>query len=69
MAYNIGETGLLGSTLFKNICNGNFDEDTIKTNFLAWHKSNGNVSLEKGLLRRRLSEFNLFMYGDYTGNK
>ena len=68
IAYNIGEAGLLGSTLFKNICNGNLDSDTIKSNFLAWHKSNGNATLEKGLLRRRLSEFNLFMYGDYTGN-
>ena len=36
MAYNIGESGLLGSTLFKNICNGVTDANILKSNFQAW---------------------------------
>ena len=65
MAYNIGEGGLLGSTLFKNICNGVTDKDTIYSNFLAWSKWNGKTW--EGLLKRRKAEYNLFMYGDYSG--
>lgn len=66
MAYNIGEQGLLNSTLFKNICNGINDKDTLYSNFTAWSKCNGKTW--KGLLNRRISEYNLFMYADYTGN-
>ena len=64
-AFNIGEGGLLGSTLFKNICNGVTDKDTIYSNFLAWSKCNGKTW--EGLLKRRKAEYNLFMYGDYSG--
>ena len=67
MAYNIGEAGLLGSTLFKNICNAETNTKILKYNFQAWSKCNGKTW--EGLLRRRNSEFNLFVYGDYTGNK
>ena len=66
MDYNIGESGLLGSTLFKNICNGVTDKDTICSNFLAW--SNGGGHRIEGLYRRRCKEANMFLYGDYTGN-
>ena len=65
MAFNIGEGGLLGSTLFKNICNGVTDKDIICSNFLAWSKCNGKTW--EGLLKRRKAEYNLFMYGDYSG--
>lgn len=66
MAYNIGESGLLGSTLFKNICNGVTNVNIIKSNFQAWSKCNGKTW--EGLLRRRNSEFNLFINADYSGN-
>ena len=66
MVYNIGEAGLLGSSLFKSICNGVTDTNVLKSNFQAWSKCNGKTW--EGLLRRRNSEFNLFVYGDYTGN-
>ena len=66
MAYNVGEQGLLGSTLYKNICNGVRDENTIISNFTAW--SNGGGHRIEGLYRRRCKEANMFLYGDYTGN-
>ena len=42
------------------------DYNILKSNFQAWSKCNGKIW--EGLLRRRNSEFNLFVYGDYTGN-
>lgn len=66
MAYNIGASGLINSTLFKNICAGVTDANTIYNNFLAWSYCNGVVW--EGLKRRRISEYNLFMNEDYTGN-
>lgn len=66
MAYNIGTIGLLGSKLFKNICNGVTDTDTITSNFQAWAYCNGIVW--KGLLNRRNSEARLYLNGDYKGN-
>jgi len=58
MSYNIGVGGLLGSTLYKNIVNGVRDIATISADFQAWSKGNG-VTIA-GLLRRRISECNLF---------
>lgn len=65
-AYNCGTAGLLGSTLYRNICNGVRDPETITANFQAW--SNGGGKRIEGLYRRRTKEASMFLYGDYTGN-
>ena len=66
-SYNCGTQGLLSSTLYKNVCNGVRDYDTILSNFTAW--SNGGGHRIEGLYRRRVKEAALFLKGDYTGNK
>lgn len=58
MAYNIGTGGLLGSTLYRNICNGVRDVDTITADFEMWDKGGGKVI--SGLLRRRKAEAQMF---------
>ncbi|MBY6932217.1 lysozyme [Clostridium botulinum] len=65
-AYNCGTSGLLGSTLYKNVCNGIRDKDTITSNFQAW--SNGGGRRIEGLYRRRTKEAAMFSSADYTGN-
>ena len=59
MAYNVGVGGLLGSTLYRNVCNGIRDKDTITSNFLMWNKAGGNVIA--GLTRRRKEEAEMFL--------
>lgn len=66
MAYNIGTQGLINSSLFKNICNGVTDYNTLYNNFLAWSYCNDVVW--EGLKKRRISEAKLFLNADYTGN-
>ena len=56
MAYNIGTGGLLGSTLYRNICNGVRDRDTITKDFCMWDKPLS----EPGLLIRRKEEAAMF---------
>lgn len=63
MAYNVGTGGVLGSTLYRNICNGIRDVGTITSNFLMWNKAGGQVLA--GLTRRRQGEANMFFN---TGN-
>ncbi len=65
-AYNCGTAGLLGSTLYKNVCAGIRDTNTITSNFQAW--SNGGGKRIEGLYRRRTKEAAMFLDGDYTGN-
>ncbi len=65
-AYNCGTNALINSTLFKNICAGVRAENIIKNNFTAW--SNDAKGRCEGLYRRRVKEFNMFAYADYTGN-
>ncbi len=65
-AYNCGTTGLLGSTLYKNIVARIRDKNTITSNFQAW--SNGGGKRIEGLYRRRTKETAMFLDGDYTGN-
>ncbi|NFO31416.1 cell wall-binding protein [Clostridium botulinum] len=65
-AYNCGTSGLLGSTLYRNVCNGIRDKNTITANFQAW--SNGGGKRIEGLYRRRTKEAAMFLDGDYTGN-
>jgi lysozyme len=64
MAYNVGTGGVLGSTLYKNICAGVRDSDTILANFTAWSKAGGRTLL--GLYRRRRTEANIFLTGNYS---
>lgn len=59
MAYNIGVSGLLGSTLYKNVLKGIKDKSTITTNFQAW--SNAGGKQVPGLLRRRTEESKMFL--------
>jgi GH24 family phage-related lysozyme (muramidase) len=59
MAYNVGVNGVLGSTLYKNICNGVRDKDTITSNFQMWCMAGGK-RLE-GLYRRRTEEAEMFL--------
>ena len=66
MAYNIGYMGVLNSTLFKNICNGITDENTITNNFCSWSMAGGKQVY--GLLRRRQAEAKIFLYGEYNNN-
>ncbi|WP_061342913.1 lysozyme [Clostridium botulinum] len=65
-AYNCGTGGLLGSTLYKNVCAEIRDKNTITSNFQAW--SNGGGKRIEGLYRRRTKEAAMFLNGDYTGN-
>ncbi|AIY82239.1 phage lysozyme family protein (plasmid) [Clostridium botulinum 202F] len=65
-AYNCGTSGLLGSTLYRNVCNGIIDKDTITANFIAW--SNGGGRRIEGLYSRRTKEAAMFLDGDYAGN-
>jgi GH24 family phage-related lysozyme (muramidase) len=64
MAYNIGVGGLLGSTLYRNICKGVRDVAAITSNFIAWSRAGGQQLA--GLLRRRQEEAAMF-FG--TGNQ
>lgn len=64
-AYNCGTVGLLGSTLYKRICEGIRDSSLI-SNFQAW--SNGGGRRIEGLYRRRTKEAAMFLNADYTGN-
>ncbi len=65
-SYNCGTSGLLESTLYRNVCNGIRDKDTITSNFQAW--SNGGGKRIEGLYRRRIKEAAMFLENDYTGN-
>lgn len=66
-AYNCGIDALLNqSTLYKNVCNGVKDSNTILANFQSW--SNGGGKRIEGLYRRRTKEANIFNNADYTGN-
>lgn len=63
-AYNVGTTGLLNSTLYRNIVSGSRDRSTILTDFCMWDKAGGNVV--SGLLRRRTAEAEMFLTGTET---
>lgn len=65
-AYNCGTSALFGSSLYKNICNGVIDENTIMSCFRMWNKANGQYS--NGLDRRRIREANIFSKGVYENN-
>lgn len=56
-AYNLGDSALKQSTLRQKV-NNNPDDTTIKTEFLKWCHSNGEVV--EGLIRRRRAEAELY---------
>jgi GH24 family phage-related lysozyme (muramidase) len=62
LAYNIGVGGLLGSTLFKNVCSGIRDVGIITSIFRAWNKAtiDGTLTVLDGLTNRRTKEASLF---------
>lgn len=62
-AYNCGDNALMQSTLLRKIKSG-ASMDEIKEQFLLWVHSNGIAYT--GLYRRRMDEWNMFAYGDYT---
>lgn len=63
MAYNVGISGVLGSTLYRNVCAGIRDVGTITENFCAWGYAGGKVV--PGLLRRRQAEAAMFFGHDH----
>lgn len=67
MAYNVGVGGVLGSTLYRNICNGVRDVSTITSNFEAWSYADGQQLA--GLLRRRRDEASMFFGGNMSSSK
>jgi len=64
MAYNIGVGGVLGSTLYKNICNGIRDKAIITANFQSY--SNAGGKRIEGLYRRRTEEAEMFFSNSNT---
>lgn len=68
MAYNIGTSGLLSSTLYKNVVAGVRDVETITENFTRWSKAtvNGDSVTMEGLLKRRKDEAAMFISGSYS---
>lgn len=62
-SYNCGESALLNSTLYRNICNGVRDKYTITSNFQAWSMAGGKRL--DGLYKRRTAEANIFNNGIY----
>jgi GH24 family phage-related lysozyme (muramidase) len=58
MAYNVGYAGVLNSTLYRHVCNGTRDRNTITNDFCMWCKAGGKTVY--GLLRRRREEANMF---------
>lgn len=61
-SYNLGLGGLLGSSFYTRVCQG-IRNATLKDDLVRWSKVGGVVW--DGLYRRRVDEFNLFMYGNY----
>jgi lysozyme len=67
-AYNCGTPGLFGSTLYKNVCSGIRDTDTIYDDFMMWNKGevDGKMQAIAGLTKRRSAEANIFNNRDYS---
>lgn len=61
LAYNIGIKGLKGSSVYRNIKNG--DYKAAADSFLSWNKGriNGKLTVLKGLVNRRNQERELFL--------
>lgn len=64
-AYNCGSSALFGSTLYRNIKNGNRSD--LYNNFTAWCYGGGKKL--PGLLNRRIEEYEMFTKGDYVRDR
>lgn len=63
LAFNIGVTAFLGSTLLNRINNGDFG--SAADEFLRWNRAGGKVLA--GLTKRRQAERAMFEFADYRG--
>ena len=69
LTYNIGAGWMKDTRLSKLLQSGNYTNNEIASAIGIWcHvKSNGVTSIHDGLVARRISEINVFLYGDYSG--
>ena len=69
LTYNIGSGWMKESALGTLLKNGTYSNNELASAIGIWcHvKSNGVTSIHDGLVARRISEINVFLYGDYSG--
>ena len=69
LSYNIGSGWMKESALATLLKNGTYSNNELASAIGIWcHvKSNGVTSIHDGLVARRISEINVFLYGDYSG--
>lgn len=69
LTYNIGSGWMKESALATLLQNGTYSNNELASAIGIWcHvKSNGVTSIHDGLVARRISEINVFLYGDYSG--
>ena len=69
LTYNIGSGSMKESALATLLKNGTYSNNELASAIGIWcHvKSNGVTSIHDGLVARRISEINVFLYGDYSG--
>ena len=69
LTYNIGSGWMKKSALATLLKNGTYSNNELASAIGIWcHvKSNGVTSIHDGLVARRISEINVFLYGDYSG--
>lgn len=68
LAYNIGTSGVLGSTLYDLVLKGESDIGIIENAFIMWSKGmiKGKLTRIEGLYKRRLAESEMFNFGNYS---
>ena len=69
LTYNIGSGWMKERALATLLKNGTYSNNELASAIGIWcHvKSNGVTSIHDGLVARRISEINVFLYGDYSG--
>ena len=69
LTYNIGSGWMKESALATLLKNSTYSNNELASAIGIWcHvKSNGVTSIHDGLVARRISEINVFLYGDYSG--
>ena len=69
LTYNIGSGWMKESALATLLKNGTYSNNELASAIGIWcHvKSNGVTSIHDGLVARRISEINVFLYGNYSG--
>ena len=70
LTYNIGSGWMKNTRLSNLLQSGNYTNNEIASAIGIWcHvKENGVTSIHDGLVSRRISEINVFLYGDYSGS-